>query len=37
MCGFSWLGPRAYHRYGCRGNGAHPPVPFVLGGLQVLS
>ena len=35
MCGFSWLGPRAYHRYGCRGNGAHPPVPFALGGLQV--
>ena len=36
MCGFSWLGPRAYHRYGCRGDGAHPPVPFALGGLQAL-
>ena len=37
MCGFSWSGPRAYHRYGCLKGGAHPPVPFALGGLQVLS
>lgn len=37
MCGFSWRGPGAFHKYGCHGGGAHPPFPFVLGGLQVLS
>lgn len=36
-CGFSWFGPAAYARYGCRERGAHPPVPFALGQLQVLS
>jgi hypothetical protein len=35
MCGFSWRGDEAYHRYGCAKGGAHPPFPFVMGSLQV--
>jgi len=37
LCGFSWGGRGAYDRYGCASRGAHPPFPFSLGGLQVLS
>ena len=37
MCGFSWRGDSAYARYGCAAAGAHPPFPFVMGGLQALS
>ena len=36
-CGFAWGGGAAYTRYGCAARGAHPPFPFVLGQLQVLS
>lgn len=36
-CGFSWLGSSAYERYNCSSHGAHPPFPFALGQLQVLS
>ena len=36
-CGFSWFGPAAYARYRCGERGAHPPIPFALGQLQVLS
>ena len=38
MCGFSWKGAtRGFGKYGCLAAGAHPPIPFVYGGLQVLS
>jgi len=42
MCGFAWASPRvlrrsAFFRYGCSRDGAHPPFPFALGPLQVLS
>ena len=36
-CGFAWAGGGAYHKYGCEATGAHPPYPFALGQLQVLS
>ena len=42
-CGFSWgFNPKrfnasAFVRYGCQKSGAHAPVPFVNGPLQVLS
>lgn len=36
-CGFAWGGSRAYERYGCAATGAHPPVPFALGQLQVMA
>ena len=37
MCGFSWRGDSSFTRYGCANRGAHPPFPFVMGGLQALS
>ena len=37
LCGFSWRGRGKYDKYGCARAGAHPPFPFSLGGLQVLS
>lgn len=41
-CGFSWslgrnLRRSRFYRYGCPVAGAHPPFPFALGPLQVLS
>ena len=41
-CGFSWslgrnLRRSRFYRYGCTTAGAHPPFPFALGPLQVLS
>ena len=36
-CGFAWSGGGSYAKYGCERVGAHPPFPFVLGQLQVLS
>lgn len=36
-CGFAWSGGGAYAKYGCARSGAHPPFPFALGQLQVLS
>ena len=37
MCGFSFRGDSAYARYGCGKRGVHPPMPFVMGGVQGLS
>ena len=36
-CGFAWAGGGAYKNYGCEKHGAHPPFPFALGQLQVMS
>ena len=36
-CGFGWGGSGSFYKYGCSRGGAHPPFPFVLGQLQVLS
>ena len=38
VCGFSWPAiPHAYLRRGCASRGFHPPTPFAVGMLQLLS
>jgi len=36
-CGFSWRNHGAWKKYNCAAAGAHPPFPFALGQLEILS